>query len=821
MMQSVSQRFLDQIQRRVLWPCVAVILAVLLILGPGGHWSLAQAANAWRGSRGNLGNDVLYYIVVDRFFDGDPSNNIPVDAFPITAELDPSTQAYNRANRSILPHTYDSTHRYMNLYWGGDLAGVIQKLDYLQDLGVTKIILSEIQDSANVLLYDPGSSNYLYETAKTDGEPVDDFYAHVNAGFNSGWTKDWFEIDEHFRDLPSYSTQKGIQQGIQQRGTWRSADRDTSPTATTPITAIAAEIPPTDAVQSDASPADPVPVDTIPGDTSDASPADPIPVNPSPADASDPIPVDASNASPADPISVDAGPDDRLRLFRQLLNAAHDRGIGVILALNLNHSSPYRSQLTYKPFNPNQSEQWLIDNGAIYRHGERVADYIALEGLEGPAGPERTEPGQVAQNSSDLDNLNQNQRNSAQPSPAQPSPAATGRLNPQGWFHEPIALDYNRPTAEMLEKAPIAGLPDLDQANPQVEAYLLEALQFWLTANPDGAPIAGFYLPDIPQINVSFWQKLESTIAATHPETILIAAYGDGGYRKLDSITWYEKTQSYSLVNYTLSIALRRFFGQDRGWDGRTAVLRETLLGKAGRYYNYGPVERVIHWILNPSASLEVPRHALDVVSEEDAKGWVNFVDSPEQPRLLSYYKGMTYQAYASALKFMFTSEGVPLVLYGSETGLAVPHHPRHSGPFGIGGSPFNQQMMIWPGAGGWNDRLYQMTRNLMHLRQDYPVLRYGKTQFLFPEGAQADQDLFMLRKFENCDDLEPDCPDPSQVLYAYSTEGGNFLLSFEEHQVRSILDVEAETVYPAVKGLVPIKLQPEEAKVFVLRQRR
>ncbi|MGA1283565.1 MAG: hypothetical protein ACO34J_05815, partial [Prochlorothrix sp.] len=545
-----------------------------------------------------------------------------------------------------------------------------------------------------------------------------------------------------------------------------------------------------------------------------------IPADVIPADAStvDTIQSDAStvDASTVDASTVDASTADRLRLFRKLLNAADDRGIGVILELNLNHSSPYRSDLTYKPFNPSQSEQWLIDNGAIYRHGERVADYIALEGLEGPEGLGGTEQGQFAAEPGNLSNPNQNQRNSAQS-----SPAVTQRLNPQGWFHEPIALDYNRPTAEMLEKAPIAGLPDLDQGNPQVEAYLLEALQFWLAANPDGVPIAGFYLPDIPQINVSFWQKLESTIAATHPETILIAAYGDGGYRKLDSINWYEKTQSYSLVNYTLSIALRRFFGQDRGWDGRTAVLRETLLGKEGRYYNYGPVERVIHWILNPSASLEVPRHALDVVSAEDAKGWVNFVDSPEQPRLLSYYNGMTYQAYASALKFMFASEGVPLVLYGSETGLAVPHHPRHSGPFGIGGSPFNQQMMIWPGDGGWNDRLYQMTRNLMHLRQDYPVLRYGKTQFLFPESAQADQDLFMLRKFEDCDYLDQDCPDPSQVLYAYSTEGGNFLLSFEEHQVRSILDVEAETVYPAVKGLVPIKLQPEEAKVFVLRQRR
>lgn len=705
---------------RFLWFSLVLLLLLFSpLLGLKGGDS-AQAARFWTNSRGNLGNEVLYYIVVDRFFDGDPRNNVPLEAFPIDPgqdpSLDPRTQAYNQANRSILPHTYDRTHRYMKLYWGGDLAGVLQKLDYLQDLGVTKIILSEIQDSANGILYQPGSSSYLYQKVKTEEEPVNPFYNQVDAGFNSGWTKDWFEVDEHFRDVQAGAT-----------------------------------------------------------------------------------------------------PDDRLRLFRQLLDAANDRDIGIILDLNLNHSSPYRSQLGYGDFDPNQSERWLIDNGAIYRQGERVADYVTFGSPAPPIGAvQDTDPAGAASAQS---------QDASAPCATVAAVAAVSspraQLNPQGWFHDPVPLDYNRPTPTMLEQAPIGGLPDLNQENPQVETYLLDALRFWLQVNPDGAPIAGFYLPNIPQVNVAFWQKLEQAIAAVNPEAILIAAYGDGGYRKGDSIDWYEKTQHYSLVNYSLSIALRRFFGQDRGWDGRTAVLRETLLGKAGRYYNYGPLERALHWLLNPSESLEIPRHALDVVAEADAKGWVNFVDSPEQPRLMSYYKDMTYQAYASALKFIFASEGVPLVLYGAETGLAVPHHPSHSGPFGIGGDPFNQQMMIWPEDGGWNDRLYQLTRNLIHLRRDYPLLRYGDTRFLFPDGSQADQDLFMLREFQDCEYLDQDCPDPSQILYAYSTEGGDFLVSFDEHQVRSVRDVEAEMTYPVVKGLVPIKLQPEEAKVLVLQPQR
>ena len=47
----------------------------------------------------------IYFILVDRFFDGDPSNNADANL------ADPEA------------------------FHGGDLAGVIQKLDYIQGLG--------------------------------------------------------------------------------------------------------------------------------------------------------------------------------------------------------------------------------------------------------------------------------------------------------------------------------------------------------------------------------------------------------------------------------------------------------------------------------------------------------------------------------------------------------------------------------------------------------------------------------------------------------------------------------------------------------------
>jgi cyclomaltodextrin glucanotransferase len=75
--------------------------------------------------------DVLYFLVVDRFFDGDPNNNDGLDA-----EL------------------YDPERKNWGKYWGGDLAGVIEKLDYLSGLGVTALWLTPLFEQIEAMVWD-------------------------------------------------------------------------------------------------------------------------------------------------------------------------------------------------------------------------------------------------------------------------------------------------------------------------------------------------------------------------------------------------------------------------------------------------------------------------------------------------------------------------------------------------------------------------------------------------------------------------------------------------------------------------------------------
>ncbi|MGK7944336.1 MAG: alpha-amylase family glycosyl hydrolase [Microcystaceae cyanobacterium] len=93
--------------------------------------------------------ETIYFIVVDRFQDGDTNND-----------------------EGPNPHLYDPSRQHWGKYWGGDLQGVINKLDYLKDLGVTAIWLSP-----------------LFEQVEEMGE---------SAAMHGYWTRDFKRINSRF-----------------------------------------------------------------------------------------------------------------------------------------------------------------------------------------------------------------------------------------------------------------------------------------------------------------------------------------------------------------------------------------------------------------------------------------------------------------------------------------------------------------------------------------------------------------------------------------------------------------------------------------------
>lgn len=92
---------------------------------------------------------VMYQIYVDRFCNGDPSNDVESDEYCYIGEHVHRVKEWER-----YPRAMD-----VREFYGGDLQGVIDKLDYLQELGVEVIY-------CNPLFVSP--SNHKYDTQDYD-----------------------------------------------------------------------------------------------------------------------------------------------------------------------------------------------------------------------------------------------------------------------------------------------------------------------------------------------------------------------------------------------------------------------------------------------------------------------------------------------------------------------------------------------------------------------------------------------------------------------------------------------------------------------------
>ena len=118
---------------------------------------------------------VVYFMMTDRFFDGNESNNTASGA-----------DTYGKNNPG--------------LYHGGDFAGVTAKLDYLQDLGVNTIWLTPIvKNIAGVTVTDEGSEDVPY-----------------NAAYHGYWASDFTKLNptmgttEEFETMISEAHKRGM-----------------------------------------------------------------------------------------------------------------------------------------------------------------------------------------------------------------------------------------------------------------------------------------------------------------------------------------------------------------------------------------------------------------------------------------------------------------------------------------------------------------------------------------------------------------------------------------------------------------------------------
>lgn len=125
-------------------------------------WAAVAAAALWSGAGAAdfrerpPQDEVIYFLLPDRFENGDPANDRGgLAGGPLVTGFDPANKAF---------------------YHGGDLQGVLSRLDYIESLGATAIWLAPV-----------------FRNKPVQGAP-----GHESAGYHGYWVTDFTRVDPHF-----------------------------------------------------------------------------------------------------------------------------------------------------------------------------------------------------------------------------------------------------------------------------------------------------------------------------------------------------------------------------------------------------------------------------------------------------------------------------------------------------------------------------------------------------------------------------------------------------------------------------------------------
>lgn len=117
---------------------------------------------------------VIYQIFVDRFYNGDKNNDVETGEYIYIGE---------RCTRVTDWNQYPASKMGIREFYGGDLQGVLEKLDYLQELGVEVIYFNPLFVSPSNHKYDIQDYDYIdphYGAIVDDGGAVLDEHAQNN-----------------------------------------------------------------------------------------------------------------------------------------------------------------------------------------------------------------------------------------------------------------------------------------------------------------------------------------------------------------------------------------------------------------------------------------------------------------------------------------------------------------------------------------------------------------------------------------------------------------------------------------------------------------
>jgi glycosidase len=317
----------------------------------------------------------------------------------------------------------------------------------------------------------------------------------------------------------------------------------------------------------------------------------------------------------------------------------------------------------------------------------------------------------------------------------------------EDWFHEKREIsDWSN--QQQVENGWFNSLPDLNQDHIEVKEYLIEAAKWWI----ENTDIDGYSLPDVNHVPLSFWAEFSDEIKQEKEDFILIGVPST--------------TPKLQKENYLAA-------GLDGMFDYASANILREVFGSNNQSLN--PI----------NTKIEAPNSQL----------WINFFDNEKTTRFTSdivenkHFPGARWK---TALTFLYTSPGIPVVFYGSEIALNGEEIPD------------NHRLMNFR----TEKELMDFITKLGELRNQLPSLTRGDLEMIYDKNGM----MVFKRSYEN---------ETAIMAINNSSESQNVTLSGEQieadKELRGLLKGD---LVRNIDGEYPIIIDRDEAEIYVIAEK-
>ncbi|PGV47984.1 alpha-amlyase [Bacillus sp. AFS037270] len=249
------------------------------------------------------------------------------------------------------------------------------------------------------------------------------------------------------------------------------------------------------------------------------------------------------------------------------------------------------------------------------------------------------------------------------------------------WVSDPSKKNWYHPKQNMDNgtKSWVDGLPDLNQDNPEVNKYLIDAAKWWINKTN----IDGYSLPEVNQVPLSFWTDFSKAVKKEKKDFLLMGVPTENA--SIDAAR-YQSSGIDSVFDYTKSKKLRKAFATtNQSFSDLNSALGQD--GKPELMANFLDNEYTI-------------RFTSDIVDKRQYPG----------------------SRWKTALTYLYTTPGIPIYYYGTDIAL-------------IGGKiPDNRRQMNFR----TEKDLIDFTTKVAELRNKLPSLTRGNMKMLYDKGGMV-----------------------------------------------------------------------------------